>query len=243
VIIEDVEPTARVPVAGLSPGSAPTLLYDGRREMSYAKPLWRGWMHLLWFTVSLVTGTLLIVNTHGAARLTAAAIYTGSVTCLFGTSALYHRGNWSPTWSQRLQRLDHTMIFFLVAGTATPAFLVAAPGSYGLTCLIVLWTLTLAATTVHLAWMHAPEKLVGATFLLLGWMACLALPPLWAHEGVTPAVLIIVGGLLYTIGAISYHRRRPDPNPTVFGYHEVFHAYVCAAAALHYVAIALFILD
>ncbi|MDT4918860.1 MAG: hemolysin [Pseudonocardiales bacterium] len=237
--VEKAEPApVRLSVTSLSPG----LLYDGRREMSYAKPLWRGWMHLLWFAMSLVTGPLLVVSTNGPARLTAAAIYASTVSGLFGTSALYHRGNWSSTWSRRLQRLDHTMIFFLIAGTATPAFLVAAPGGYGLTCLIVLWTLTLTATTVHLAWMHAPEKLVGATFLLLGWMACLALPPIWAHDGVAPAVLIIGGGLLYTIGAISYHRRSPDPNPRVFGYHEVFHAYVCAAATLHFLAIALFIL-
>jgi hemolysin III len=174
--------------------------------------------------------------------VSAAAIYTGSVSALFGTSALYHRGNWSPKWSRRLQRLDHTMIFLLIAGTATPAFLVAAPGGYGLTCLIVLWTLTLTATTVHLAWMHAPEKLVGATFLLLGWTACLALPAIWTRNGVAPALLIVAGGLLYSIGAISYSRRRPDPSPGVFGYHEVFHAYVCAAATLHYLAIALFIL-
>lgn len=238
--VEDLQPTAGGPTAAPSPGAG--LMYDRRREISYVKPLWRGWMHLVWFAGSLVAGTLLVVKTHGATRVTAAAIYAGSVAALFGTSALYHRGNWSPTWSRRLQRLDHAMIFYLVAGTATPAFLVAAPGGYGLTCLIVMWTLTLTAATVHLAWMHAPERLVGAAFLLLGWMACLALPPIWVHDGVIPAVLIVAGGLLYTFGAISYHRRRPDPNPTVFGYHEVFHTYVCAAATLHYVAIAGFIL-
>jgi hemolysin III len=240
VIVEGTEPAAaRPPAAGMSPA----LLYDGRREMAYAKPLWRGWMHLLWFAASLLTGTLLLLNVHGPARVTAAAIYAASVSGLFGTSAIYHRGNWSAPWNERLQRLDHTMIFFLIAGSATPAFLVATPGRYGLTCLIVLWTLTLTVTTIHLAWMHAPEKLVGATFLLLGWTACLALPSIWVHVGVAPAVLIVAGGLLYTIGAVSYHRRRPDPNPTVFGYHEVFHAYVCAAATLHYLAIALFILS
>jgi hemolysin III len=219
----------------------PAALYDSGRELRYAKPLLRGWMHLAWFEASLVLGTLLVTHAQGAKAATGAAIYAVSVSGLFGTSALYHRGNWSPAWSSRLQRLDHTMIFFLVAGTATPVFLLAAPGTYGATCLVALWTLTLAAAVLHLAWMHAPERLVGATFLLLGWMATLALPAVWANKGVAPALLIAAGGVLYTLGAVGYHRRRPDPFPTVFGYHEVFHAYVCAAATLHFLAIALYI--
>ena len=224
------------------PGASwPPRLYDAQRDVHYVKPRLRGWLHLVWFEVSLVVGTLLLTHTHGPSRLTAVAIYTGTVSTLFGTSALYHLGNWSPTWRGRLQRLDHLTIFFLIAGTATPAFLIAAPGAYGLSCLAVMWALTLTATTIHLAWMHAPEPLVGATFLALGWMACLALPPIWIHAGIAPAVLMVAGGLLYTAGALSYHRRRPDPVPAVFGYHEVFHAYICAAATLHYIAIALFI--
>jgi hemolysin III len=216
-------------------------LYDARRGVFYAKPALRGWLHLLWFEASLVLGTLLLARAHGPARIVAIAIYTASVTALFGVSALYHRGNWSPAWSRRLQRADHAMIFFLIAGTATPAFLLATPGALGLAGLIALWTLTIAAAALHLAWMHAPERLVGATFLGLGWVAGLALPGVWIHVGVAAAVLMITGGLLYTAGAISYHRRRPDPHPAVFGYHEVFHAFVCAAAACQYVAIALFI--
>jgi hemolysin III len=163
------------------------------------------------------------------------------VTALFGVSAVYHRGSWSAAWSRRLQRLDHAMIFFLIAGTATPAFLLAARGTFGLVCLIVLWALTLAAAAIHLAWMSAPEVVVGATFVGLGWVAALALPAVWIHAGVVPAVLMLAGGALYLAGAVSYHRRRPDPFPSVFGYHEVFHAYVCAAATCQYVAIALFI--
>jgi hemolysin III len=216
-------------------------LYDSRRGVFYAKPALRGWLHLLWFEASLVLGTLLLARAHGPTRITAIAIYAASVSALFGVSALYHRGNWSPAWSRRLQRADHAMIFFLIAGTATPAFLLATPGWPGRAGLIALWTLTIAAAVLHLVWMHAPERLVGATFLGLGWVAGLALPGVWIHAGVAPAVLMIAGGLLYTAGAISYHRRRPDPRPAVFGYHEVFHAFVCAAAACQYVAIALFI--
>jgi hemolysin III len=163
------------------------------------------------------------------------------VSALFGFSALYHRGTWTAVWRQRLQRLDHAMIFFLIAGTATPVFLLTARGAFGLVCVVVMWTLTLAAAAIHLAWMSAPELLVGATFVGLGCAAGLALPWVWVHAGVAPAALILAGGLLYIAGALSYHRRWPDPYPSVFGYHEVFHVYVCAAAACQYVAIALFI--
>ncbi|MGI8882090.1 MAG: PAQR family membrane homeostasis protein TrhA [Jatrophihabitans sp.] len=215
-------------------------LYDSARDLFYAKPVLRGWMHLLWFEASLVVGTLLITASRGAVEISAVAVYVASVSCLFGVSALYHRGTWSPRNSMILQRLDHTMIFFLIAGTATPAFLIAG-GTYGVVCMIVLSTLTVTATVIHLAWMSAPEKLVGTTFLALGWLAGMAIPAVWINAGVAPAVLMLTGGLLYTAGAISYHRRRPDPLPAVFGYHEVFHAFVCVAAACEYVAVTLLV--
>ena len=227
--------------AALPPPRAVDAFYDARRGVYYTKPILRGWLHLLWFEASLVGGTLLLARAHGVARISAIAVYAVSVSSLFGVSALYHRGNWTARWRRRLQRLDHAMIFFLIAGTATPAFLLAARGVFGLVCLIVLWALTLAAAAIHLAWMSAPELLVGATFVGLGWVAGLALPGVWLHAGAAPGVLMLAGGLLYTAGAIFYHRRLPDPYPSVFGYHEVFHACVCAAAACQYVAIALFI--
>ncbi len=216
-------------------------LYDARRRIYYAKPALRGSLHLLWFGASLVAGPLLVARVHGAAQITAVTIYAASVTGLFGVSALYHRGTWTPAWSSRLQRLDHAMIFFLIAGTATPVFLIAAHGTFGLTCLIVLWALTLAAAVVHLARMSAPELLVGMTFVGLGAVACLALPAVWVRAGVASGALMLAGGLLYVAGALSYHRRKPDPSPAVFGYHEVFHACVCAAATCQYVSTALFI--
>jgi hemolysin III len=216
-------------------------LYDARRGVHYTKPVLRGWLHLLWFEASLVLGTLLLVRAHGAARITAVAIYVASVSALFGISALYHRGNWTDAWRRRLQRLDQAMIFFLIAGTATPAFLLAMHGSLGLACLIVLWTLTLTATGIRMRWMDGPERLVGGTFLALGWVGALALPAVWIHAGVAPGALMLAGGLLYTAGAISYHRRWLDRYPSIFGYHEVFHAFVCAAATCQYIAIALLV--
>jgi len=131
---------------------------------------------------------------------------------MFGISALYHRGNWSATWRRRLQRQDHAMIFFLIAGTATPAFLLAVRGTLGLACLIVMWALTIAAAAVRMARMSTPELVAGTMFAGLGWLAGLALPWVWARAGVAPAVLMLTGGLLYTAGALSYHRRLPAPS-------------------------------
>jgi hemolysin III len=229
----DSPPAAPPPAAGA--------LYDARRGVYYTKPVLRGWLHLIWFGASLVLGTLLLAHAHGAAGVTAIAIYAASVSALFGISALYHRGTWTEAWRSRLQRLDHAMIFLLIAGTATPAFLLAMRGTLGLACLIVIWSLTLIAATIHMARMVLPERLVGGTFLALGWVGGLALPEVWIHDGAVPGALMLVGGLLYTVGALSYHRRWPDPAPSVFGYHEVFHVFVCAAAACQFVAIALFV--
>ena len=218
-----------------------TALYDSRRDLEYAKPSLRGWMHLVWFEAALVLGTLLVVNAHGARARTATVIYAASVAALFGSSALYHRGNWTQTWNDRLQRLDHAMIFVLIAGTATPAFLLATPGGLGVIGLSVMWSLTGIALVLHLAWMDAPEKLVGGTFIALGAVGLASIPAVWANDGVAPAILMIVGALLYAGGAVSYHHRYPDPFPTAFGYHEVFHLYVCVAAACQYTAIGLFL--
>ena len=233
--------TARDPLPSVPPPAVAAALYDARRAIYYAKPVLRGWLHLLWFEASLVFGTLLLTHAHGTVRITALAIYTVSVSGLFGVSALYHRGTWTAAWSRRLQRADHTMIFLLIAGTATPAFLLETSGTFRLVCLIMMWVLTAAAAALRLAWMSAPELVAGTTFVGLGWVAVLALPGVWIHAGAAAGILMLAGGLMYTAGALAYHRRWPDPYPAVFGYHEVFHACVCAAAACQYVAIALFI--
>lgn len=205
------------------------------------KPLLRGWLHLISFEASLVLGTLALTSVHGGARVTGMAVFAGSVSAMFGVSALYHRGNWTDAWRRRLQRLDHAMIFLLIAGTATPAYLIAAHGTTRVAGLITVWALTLTAAAVHMVWMNAPELLVGGTFVGLGWVAGLSLPEVWLHSGATAGALMLTGGLLYMAGALSYHRRWPNPYPAVFGYHEVFHVYVSAAAACQFAAVALFI--
>jgi len=228
---------ARQAVADAGPAGA-GLLYDARRGVYYARPVLRGWLHLLCFLASLAGGAPLLAGAHGGARVTAAAVYSASLSALFGTSALYHRGAWTAAWRLRLRHLDQAMIFFLIAGTATPAFLLSAPAGAGLACLIVMWALTLTAMTIRLVRANVPEFAAGALFTGLGCVGGLALPWVWIRAGTASGVLLLAGGLLYIAGALSYHRRWPDPYPSVFGYHEVFHVYVCAAAAAQYAAIA-----
>jgi len=241
--VSAIDPTsAAVPLSPPGPSPAPALagtFYDARRGIYYVKPVMRGWLHLLWFAASLVFGILLLRQATGTARTVGVAVYAASVSALFGVSALYHCGTWSDAWRGRLQRLDHAMIFFLIAGTATPTFILATHGAFGVASLTAIWVLTATAAGIHLTWMNAPERLVGGTFIALGWVAALALPEVWVHSGTAPGVLMLTGGLLYLTGALSYHRRWPDPVPSVFGYHEVFHVFVCAAAACQYAAIAL----
>jgi hemolysin III len=216
------------------------LLYDDRRGVYYAKPALRGWLHLLCFWASLAGGALLLVRAASGPQIAAAIVYSVSLSSLFATSALYHRGTWTAARQLRLRRLDQTMIFFFIAGTATPAFLLCAPAGTGLTCLIVMWTLTLTAVAVRLTRSSVPEAVAGALFIGLGCVGGLALPWVWIHAGTASGLLLLAGGLLYIAGAVSYHHRWPDPAPSVFGYHEVFHVYVSVAAACQYAAIALF---
>src|SRR4029077_5414457 len=172
---------------------------------------------------------LLLARAHGGAQITAAVVYSASLSALLGTRTLYHRGTWTAAWRLRLRRLDQAMIFFLIAGTATPVFLLAGPGGLELACLIIMWVLTLAEAALRMAWPTAPELVAGALFIGLGCAGGLALPWVWIHVGAASGVLLLAGGLLDIARAVSYHRRWPDPYPSLFGYLEVFHVYVCAA--------------
>ena len=216
-------------------------LYDSRRECYYTKPRLRGWSHLVGFVTALVVGTLLIVRAVDVGHTALASVYAVSVAGMFGASALYHRGTWGPRAMARLQRLDHLMIFAIIAGTATVPIGVCVPRPWSWIGLTTIWSLAALAAASRLSRMTMPEWLAGSIFIALGCLAGAGLPAVWIHAGVAPALLMIAGGLLYIAGAISYHRRW-DPAPATFGYHEVFHAFVCAAAACQYVAIGVFIL-
>ena len=207
-----------------------------------AKPKLRGVSHQWAFVVSLFTGAVLVLLAPSGKALLAAAIYAVSVAALFGTSATYHRINWRSLSARRwMRRLDHSMIFVLIAGTYTPFALLALNGTLATAILIVVWSGALAGVVLQLCWVDAPRLLSALVYLAMGWVALAAFPQMIDRVGITGTALVATGGLLYTVGAIIYATKRPNPAPRVFGYHEVFHALVIAAAALHYAVVALFV--
>jgi hemolysin III len=207
------------------------------------KPRLRGVSHQWAFFCSLFTGAALVVAAPAGEATVASAIYAASVAALFGTSALYHRVTW-PTPSARrwMRRLDHSMIFLLIAGTYTPFALLVLEGTLATVILVVVWAGALGGIVLKLVWIDAPKAVVAVLYVMLGWVAVAAFPDLLDELGVTSTALVAAGGLLYTAGAVVYALGRPNPAPTVFGYHEVFHALVIAAAALQYAVIAFFVL-
>ena len=206
------------------------------------KPRLRGVLHEYGFFVSLVCGVALILAaSEGKARL-AATIYAVAVSGLLGTSALYHRVTWRPATRRWMRRLDHSMIFVLIAGTYTPVALLALKGSLANTILIVMWAGALGGVIFKLLWIDAPKWLFATVYTALGLVTAAIFGQLPAAIGWLGAAGLALGGLLYLIGAVVYARGRPNPWPKVFGYHEVFHALVLAAAALQYAVIAFAVL-
>jgi hemolysin III len=211
--------------------------------LNLSKPRLRGVSHQWAFFVSVAIGAaLVIVAPPGEPRL-AAAVSALSVTALFGTSALYHRVTWASLGARRwMRRLDHSMIFCLIAGTYTPFALLVLDGDLATVILIVVWAGALAGVLMKLVWIDAPKALVAVTYIMLGWVALAAFPDMIERLGVTASTLVAVGGLLYTLGALVYAFQRPNPAPSVFGYHEVFHALVILAAAIQYAVIAFYVI-
>jgi hemolysin III len=206
------------------------------------KPRLRGVFHQYAFFVSLASGTLLVLLAATPRASVAAAIYAASVSALFGVSALYHRVTWNGPARRRLRRLDHAMIFLLIAGTYTPVGLLVLDGTLATVVLAVVWGGAVAGTVLEVVWTGAPRWLGGTIYLALGWVAVVAMPQLFAQLGVAGGLLIVAGGLVYSAGAAVYALRRPDPVPAVLGYHEVFHLLVIAGVAAHFLAISLFAL-
>src|SRR5256714_3793969 len=206
-------------------------------------PRLRGVSHQWAFFVSLVTGVALVLAAPSGRAALATAIYAVSVAGLFGASALYHRISWASVNARRwMRRLDHSMIFLLIAGTYTPFALLALRGTLATAILIVVWSAAAAGIVLKLVWIDAPKTLVAIIYVALGWVAVAAFPELIARLGVTATALVAAGGVLYTVGAIIYAFQRPDPVPAVFGYHEIFHALVIVAAALQYAVVAFYVL-
>ena len=214
----------------------------GPVEVLLARPLLRGVFHQVGFSVSLVVGTLLIVGADGARRHVAAAVFAGAVAACFGSSALYHRVTWTPQLRLWMRRIDHAGVYLLIAGTYTPVCLLVLSGAWRLAVLAIVWAGAGAAAILKFIWVAAPKWLAAAIGIALGWVGVAVLPQLATRLDPAAIALLGVGGLLYTAGAIVYARRRPDPVPSVFGYHELFHVLTLIAVSCQYVAIAFFVI-
>ena len=206
-----------------------------------AKPRLRGVFHHYAFYAAAAAGTVLVALSDSGRELVATWIYATALAAMFGVSALYHRIDWrSPRVRAWMRRLDHSTILLLIAGTYTPFALLAFEGTVGTVILIAVWAGAAAGLVLNLAWIDAPKWLATTVFVVLGWVGVIAAPELFA-VGVAPAVLVFVGGGLYTLGALAYALKRPNPAPAIFGYHEIFHLFVIGAAVVHFVAIAAFV--
>jgi len=207
------------------------------------KPKFRGVSHEWAFFLSLGLGISLLLLADTPRKLLAVSIYAASLCALFGTSALYHRVNWKTSKARTLmKRLDHSMIFFLIAGTMTPFALLTMSGTWSTAILIAVWAGAAIGVLIELLWTTSPKWVSATIYVVVGWIGAVAFPQIVGTAGVVAGLLIATGGILYTVGAVVYATQRPDPNPTYFGYHEVFHLLVIAAAASHFAAIALFAL-
>jgi hemolysin III len=207
------------------------------------KPRLRGVFHQWAFAASLAAGVGLVLEAGSERARIAMLIYALSVASLFGTSALYHRIDWRTVTAERwMRRLDHTMIFVLIAGSYTPFALVILRGTLGSVILVAVWSAALAGAVFKLLWIDAPGRLIAASYITVGWIAVVAMPELVSRLGVVPVGALALGGVLYSAGAIVYARQRPDPLPAVFGYHEIFHLLVLIAAAVQYAVVAFWVL-
>lgn len=206
------------------------------------KPRFRGRLHQFAFFFSIPQGVALVAAGAGWLSRLTAGVYALSLSGLYGVSASYHRLKWSPRARQRMKRLDHSMIFVLIAGTYTPVAVLVLRGVWATALLAVVWAGAIFGIALKVFGMERTKKPGSALYIILGWVAVLAMPWIVTRVSIAALALIVAGGLLYTGGAIVLLRRRPDPNPYVFGYHEVWHSMVVAASLCHYAAIFLILL-
>ncbi|MDQ1688171.1 MAG: hemolysin [Frankiaceae bacterium] len=208
-------------------------------DFSQLKPLLRGWLHTVTAPLALVAGAVLIaLAPHRQARWSV-AVYTATAVLLFGTSALYHRGNWSPRVERLLKRIDHSNIFLIIAGSYTPFAVLLLDGQTRDLVLWVVWGGAIAGVLFRVAWVGAPRWLYTPLYIALGWVAVFFLPAFARTGGVAVLVLIAIGGLFYSAGGVIYALKRPNPSPRYFGFHEIFHLLTVLAFICQYVAISI----
>jgi hemolysin III len=207
--------------------------------LAFAKPRLRGWLHAVTAPIALACGIVLIVLAPTGAAAAAAAAFAVSAVVLVTTSAIYHRGRWSPVAERRLKRLDHANIFLLIAGTYTPFAALALRDETRVAVLASVWGTAIAGAVFRVVWVNAPRWSYVPLYIGLGWAAGFVVPQLLNGTGAAAFTLIAVGGACYTVGGVVYGLRRPDPSPRWFGFHEVFHTFTVVGFICQYVAASL----
>jgi hemolysin III len=211
-------------------------------DIAGQRPLLRGVFHL-YAAIAAVAGAALLLLVAGSARAyVGGAIFAASLVLLYGTSAAYHRITWTPAVRRLIRRLDHSMIFVLIAGTYTPFCLVVLNAAWGITMLSVIWGVAGGGVLLRVAWPSAPRWLGLSLYVIVGWLALIPARELAAWFAPFPLALLVLGGALYTLGGLVHAIRKPDPWPRVFGYHEIFHLLVILGSVLHYSLVAIYVL-
>ncbi|MDQ1174396.1 hemolysin III [Microbacterium testaceum] len=227
--------TSPIPADGPDMPQLPLLEAGALGAQQDMKPTWRGWIHAGTFPVAIVAGIVLIALAQGTPAKWAAAVFMVTSMLLFGNSALYHRFTWKPKTLAVLKRIDHANIFLLIAGTYTPLAVLALPTPKTTLLLSIVWGGAILGILFRVFWINAPRWLYVALYLALGWAAVMYLGDLLAAN-VAMMVLVVVGGLLYTAGAIVYALKKPNPWPGHFGFHEIFHVCTVLAFLCHWTA-------
>jgi len=202
------------------------------------RPRYRGVSHRIAFWVALAAGAVLVASAHGPLARMACAVYATLLAAMFGVSATLHRADWDVRTYNWLRRADHATIFLFIAGTYTPFSLLGLGGHDGTKLLILAWSACGLGVIRAVAWPHAPRAVTSGCFVVAGWVACAYLPELHAAFDSTTFLCVFLGGAIFTVGALIYLVRWPDPSPTQFGYHEVFHLVIIVACACHFAAVA-----
>lgn len=211
-------------------------------ETDERRPLLRGWFHFGAAIAAIVGLVALVLLADSAEAYVGGVIFAASLIALYATSATYHTVTWGRRMRAFMKRLDHSMIFVLIAGTYTPICLIAASTAWGITILAIVWSIAAAGIILKVFWPGAPRWLSVLLYASAGWLGAIAGVPLTEWLAWAPIALLIMGGVLYTIGGIIYATRRPNPWPKVFGYHEVFHLLVIAGSVLHYTLVAAYLM-
>ena len=221
---------------GPTPGDGSEPVAD---VLDAVKPRLRGWLHTCTAPLALVAGVVLVVLAPTPLGRAGGAVFLAASVLLFGISGLYHRRTWGPRGEAVMRRLDHANIYVFIAASYTPMALLMLDGGSRVLLLTLIWSAALGGLAFRLFWLDAPRWLYTALYLVMGWAAVGWMAAFYSAGGLAVLLLILLGGLFYTVGAVVYARKRPDPSPAWFGYHEIFHVGTIAGFVCHYVAIAM----